>query len=188
MLSRLLSATRFFQLKRRRRRWSKFRPPVFRENRLALRHVEFGYEEFLVESAIFNVYEGAGGVWEFVVKVEAGEVTHPSELQEIATGRPCFEATALLPVDDTTLVAGRVVRQAEGYDHLRGQNLSTFFYLTHNNVEELEVEVLTVKTSSLKARVTGSCVVNGSLLVHPDARFSVEAEFLRSPELRRGIQ
>ncbi len=144
MLSKLLNAIASFQLNRTKARWSKFRAPTSVENRLAFRHVGFGHEEFLVEKALFNAYEGTDGTWELVVRVEAGQVVKPSKLQEVASGQPWFEATALLPVDDTSLVAGRVVRQAEGYDHLRGQNLSNIFYLTHNNVEDLVVEVLSV--------------------------------------------
>ena len=163
-------------------------PPTPIEGTLTFLHVEFGREQFEIDTARFNIYRSDDGVLEFTVYVTAGSCTLASELQDVASGSPWFEATAVVAEGDSELHSGKVIVQTEGYDSARHLNLSNMFYLSHNNVEELRIEVHSTSEEIIDASLTGSCVINGSLLTQPDARFSLRSRFILDRDMWRGVK
>ena len=188
MINALLRLWWRLDLARLQRRWNKMGSPTPCESVLAFNHVAFGREEFEVDSARFNIYDSDDGVAEFTVVVSAGKCLKPSELQDVATGNPWFEATAIVANSDLELHPRLVIRQDEGYDYCREINLSNIFYLSHSNVEDLKIEILNVGETSIEAIITGSAVINGSLLTNPDARFSLHTELRHDEGVERGVK
>ena len=157
-------------------------------NVLAIQHYRFGIEDFSISQARYNLYKHKDGVWEFVVAVQTGEALKRSKkLEKVLSAKPWFELTVLLKPDDLDLNPGKTLLQKEGYDRKRNQNLSNFYYFTHESVEEAKIRILEVGSDWIEAEVTGSTIVNGSRGVTPDVRISVKARFVRDQSLRRGV-
>lgn len=158
-------------------------------NVLSIEHQEFSLEEFRVEKANYNLYQSErGGVWEFVVKVSSGQsIIRTAALQEILEEpEPSFEATAIVS-GEIELVAGQIISQSAGYDYERGENLSNVYYLMHESLEELQLELIEVTDSWIEMNVSGMAIINGSNGSNPDSKISVRAIFVRDPNLKRGV-
>lgn len=157
-------------------------------NLLSIQHMDFGLEQFRIKSARCNLYKDEEGIWEFVVKVSCGEATIRSkELEAIISAKPNFEATAIIPENNISLIPGKILTQKEGYNYDRGENLSNIYYFDHNSIEELKIELTEITEEWIDAKVSGTAVINGSNGTKPDAKISLRCRFERDTELKRGI-
>jgi hypothetical protein len=155
---------------------------------LSIRHSEFGLEKFRIQDARCNLYQGDDGIWEFVFKVQSSDaLLRSKELDQTSDGKPHLEATFVLPDDKIELSEGRSIYQPDGYDRIRDENITNLYYFSHNSIEELRVELITVTTDTVDARLSGEGVINGSNGTRPDSKFSLQATFTRDPTLERSF-
>ncbi|KXX71143.1 hypothetical protein [Flammeovirga sp. SJP92] len=146
-----------------------------KENIWEIKHLEFDIEEFKIKDAKYNIYKGEDGVWEMTICFEESTpIKRDKELEKIIDPVPNFEATALLTADTLELKVGRKIYQKEGYDNEREENLSNVYYFEHSSVEELEIELLDVNETWMKANVKGKTLINGSNGNLPDADFLIQ--------------
>lgn len=156
---------------------------------LTIEHLQFGEEQFEIECAAYNLYEGGDGIWEFVVKVTTGDaIMRTDELKDLVDAKPWFEATSIMEADDLALSAGDVIVQEQGYDYERDQNLSNFYYFRHESVEDLSFVIHEVSDTEIDATLTGQTIINGSSGNTCDSRITLRTRFLKDDSLRRGIQ
>lgn len=156
---------------------------------LTIQHLQFGEEQFAIESAFYNLYQSDDGIWEFVVKVTTGElIIRSTELKDVIDANPCFEATAIMDADDLTLTAGDMIVQEQGYDYNREENLSNIYYFRHESIEDLKILLHEVTESAIDATLTGQAIINGSSGNTCDSTISMRTRFLKDETLRRGIQ
>lgn len=152
-------------------------------------HSEFGTEEFQIKNAKYNVYKAEDDIWEFTLSFEtSAAIKRADKLQEAINAKPNFEATAILPSDDLELRKGRIIYQEEGYDEQRQEILSNFYYFEHESVEELRIEIISIKGNEILLNLTAKGIVNGSNGNQPDADFILkEVSFEHDKNLFRNV-
>lgn len=158
-------------------------------NTLIIRHDDFKEESFLLKSAHFNHYTVENSdLTEFVIKLEIKEaITRDPELESVFNAVPNLEATAVIKSSDFKLEKGMKIFQEFGYDNEREENLSILYYFQHNSIENLEIEVLEINGSNIKAKVSGVSAINSGNWQEPDAKIIIETTFTRDENLRRSF-
>ena len=155
------------------------------DRQLILQFETLGEERFQIEEATYNIVETDGCI-EFTISIECGEaIARVADLEEVYDPDIAFEATALLQPGERELKAGQIIRQHEGYDHKREENLSNMLYFSHEAIDELEVHIHSVEKDAIIATVSAVTTIDGD---EHDARMLLEnVRFVHDPELERGV-
>lgn len=156
---------------------------------LYIKHKDFEEEAFELKSASYNFYEVEDSdLLEFVIKIEIEKaISRDAELESAFNALPNIEATAVMASSSFKLEKGTKIFQEFGYDEEREENLSILYYFAHNSIEKLEINILDIENSSIKATVSGVSAINSGDWQNPDARFQLETRFIRDEELRRSF-
>lgn len=156
---------------------------------LFIKHDDFAEESFALQSATYNYYQVEDSdLMEFVIKVEVEKaLSRDPELQSAFNANPNIEATAVIPVSAFKLEEGTRIFQEFGYDSDRDENLSILYYFAHNSIEQLEIKVLELEETSMKAQVSGVSAINSGDWQKPDASIRLETTFRRDPDLKRSF-
>ena len=156
---------------------------------LYIKHDDFAEESFTLKSATYNYYQlEDSDLMEFVIKVEIEKaLSRDPELQSAFNSNPNLEATAVIPSSSFKLEKGTRIFQEFGYDNDRDENLSVLYYFAHNSIEQLEIKVMELNDTSIKAQVSGVSAINSGDWQKPDAHIRLEANFSRDPNLKRSF-
>jgi hypothetical protein len=155
------------------------------DRQLILQFEALGEERFQITEATYNIVD-ADGFIEFTISIECGEaISRVAELEEVYDPDIALEATALLQPNERELKAGQIIRQHEGYDHKREENLSNMLYFSHEAIDELEVHIHAVDKDGIVATVSAVTTIESG---EHDARLLMEnVRFVHDPELERGV-
>lgn len=152
-----------------------------KENTLKTIHQELGEETHKIIEGKYNIYyatdeeeydeeEEIPDIWEFIISFKTSErLEGKGELGNFKA-RPNFEAVILLNAQNNSLEIGNTYLQKEGYDHDRDENISNFYFIRHNNIENLELSVLEKSTDDILVKIMAETIVTGSNGLEPDAK------------------
>src|SRR5688572_26387649 len=115
------------------------------EQRPLLRLERFnGVELFAITDARYNIYVDKGSVFG-VFRLEAPEAVQTLEDTKILNGSPFWELVWRVPsATPSTLTPGTVIEIPSGYDTEREENITSFYYVTHEASEDNQFVIIQI--------------------------------------------
>ncbi|MDO4878630.1 MAG: hypothetical protein Q3966_04960 [Neisseria sp.] len=136
---------------------------------------------YSVETAEYNLYQD-GGVWEFLLYLDMRLQPPEGDPDYFAPDHVNIEAAAVLPENALDLHAGRVLEQKEGYDYVRGENLTNLYYFEHGGLENIRVEILAADDNAL------TLDIRAESYEEPERRIEIPgAVVIRNPKIKRSF-
>ena len=124
-------------------------------------------------------------IWELNFSFRTSDqLTFTETLKEFGR-QPNVEATVVLKAADAKLTVGQVLKQDQGYDYDRDENLSNLYYFNHQSIEKVEVTILEINDASIVVDFKGEAIVDNYGAGVPDAKLHANLELPRDPEWRR---
>jgi len=146
---------------------------------------EEGVESFSIASAAYNICKEADRTF-LVVSVRCRRATVIiQELEDLFHAEPWFEVIVDLADAEADLHEGAILYLSPGYDYVRDEHITNFYYASHMSIEELKIEVLRFDESSARLRIDG---LTGAAHGDADTLFAIDSEFARDTNLKRSIR